>query len=127
MARQKTRIGSWWFSSRFTCGSKREVIGLRKGGSVRHQPIGAEALPVITAGYRSKVHVNQFYSTLSDNYIPHLRSLKITEIEIADVAKDLVPIWQTKVETASRLRGRIQRIFDYAEDQGLRSGASPAR
>src|SRR5665647_1037928 len=38
----------------------------------------------------------------------------------------LRPIWQTKSETASRLRGRIERVLDAAKAQGHRSGSNPA-
>jgi integrase len=39
----------------------------------------------------------------------------------------LAPIWQTKAETAARLRGRIERVLDAARVKGLRSGENPAR
>ena len=39
----------------------------------------------------------------------------------------LKPIWRTKSETASRLRGRIERVLDAAKAKGLRSGDNPAR
>jgi integrase len=38
----------------------------------------------------------------------------------------LEPIWSKKPETASRLRGRIERILDYARVRGYRSGENPA-
>ena len=38
----------------------------------------------------------------------------------------LVPIWSTKTETASRLRGRVERILDYARARGWRDGSNPA-
>jgi integrase len=86
-----------------------------------------EALPIITQGFRNPAHIQQCYSTLSASYIPHLRSKKITEIDTADIAKDLAPLWKTKGETAVRLRGRIEKILDYAEGQNLRNGNNPAR
>jgi integrase len=39
----------------------------------------------------------------------------------------LKPLWNEKPETASRLRGRIERVLDAAKAQGLRSGENPAR
>jgi hypothetical protein len=44
-----------------------------------------------------------------------------------DVLRVLRPIWQDKQETASRLRGRIEKVLDYAKAIGLRDGENPAR
>ena len=43
------------------------------------------------------------------------------------VLKVLEPIWTTKPETASRLRGRIESILDFAKVRGYRDGENPAR
>jgi len=37
------------------------------------------------------------------------------------------PIWPTRTETASRIRGRIENNLDWAAVRGLRSGVNPAR
>ena len=39
----------------------------------------------------------------------------------------LEPIWREKTETASRLRGRIESVLDYAKARGWRGGENPAR
>ncbi len=85
------------------------------------------ALPTLTSSSRNKTHKHQWESTLSDVYIPHLRSLPISDITPADVAKDLQPIWTTRPTTAKRLRGRIEKVLDFAEGKHLRSGDNPAR
>src|ERR687894_3025302 len=51
----------------------------------------------------------------------------LDEIGTDDVLGVLTPIWQTKSETASRLRGRIERVLDAARAKGLRTGENPAR
>jgi integrase len=56
-----------------------------------------------------------------------LRPKPVTEITTEDVLSVLRPIWQTKPETASRLRGRIEAVLDAARAQGHRSGENPAR
>ena len=48
-------------------------------------------------------------------------------IDTALVCKVLEPIWQTKTETANRVRGRIEVILDWAKARGLRQGDNPAR
>jgi integrase len=41
--------------------------------------------------------------------------------------KALEPIWKAKPETASRLRGRIEAVLDWATVRGYRKGENPAR
>src|SRR3974377_535299 len=52
--------------------------------------------------------------------------MPVNEIETNDVLAVLKPIWESKCETASRLRGRIERILARATVEGLRRGANPA-
>ena len=44
-----------------------------------------------------------------------------------DILRILEPIWKTKTETASRLRGRIEAVLSWATVSGHRSGDNPAR
>ena len=53
--------------------------------------------------------------------------LAVQNIDTALVMKVLEPIWSTKAETASRLRGRIEVILDWARVHGYRTGENPAR
>src|SRR5439155_2467758 len=61
------------------------------------------------------------------DYCAPLHRLPVDKITTDDVLGVLKPIWNTKPETASRLRGRIERVLDAAKAQGLRSGENPAR
>jgi integrase len=60
-------------------------------------------------------------------YAAQLSAKRLDAIETADVLEVLRPIWLSKPETASRLRGRIERVLDAAKAQGLRDGDNPAR
>lgn len=53
--------------------------------------------------------------------------MKVKTIQTADVMRVLEPIWKTTPETASRLRGRIESVIDYATAHGWRTGENPAR
>ena len=53
--------------------------------------------------------------------------LKVADIARSDVIEVLRPIWKTKTETASRLRGRLETIFDWCIRHGLRTAENPAR
>jgi hypothetical protein len=65
-------------------------------------------------------HLNTYVS-------PVFGDLPVQSIDVALVTKVLEPIWAAKPETASRLRGRIERILDWARARGFRSGENPAR
>jgi integrase len=60
-------------------------------------------------------------------YAAPLRRLPVDRISTDDVLSVLKPLWNDKPETASRLRGRIERVLDAAKAQGLRTGENPAR
>jgi integrase len=59
--------------------------------------------------------------------LPLLGKLPVLAIDTALVLRVLEPIWQTKAETASRVRGRIEAILDWAAARGFRQGENPAR
>lgn len=58
---------------------------------------------------------------------PYIGKLIVADIERAHVVKMLEPIWETKTETATRVRLHVERILDLAGVKGLRSGDNPAR
>src|SRR5271170_1423139 len=76
--------------------------------------------------WRNGKHAAQWEMTLRD-YAAPLRRLPVDTITTDDVLSVLKPLWHDKPETASRLRGRIERVLDAAKAQGLRSGENPAR
>jgi integrase len=76
--------------------------------------------------WRNEKHREQWSSTL-ETYAATLRALRIDRVETADVLAALKPIWAEKPETASRVRGRIERVLDAARAQGFRAGENPAR
>lgn len=78
-------------------------------------------------GWRNEKHVLQWRSTLATYILPIIGTLDVDEIETSHVLEILSPIWSTKPETASRVRGRIEAILDAAKVQGLRKGENPAR
>ncbi|AWN39967.1 tyrosine-type recombinase/integrase [Methylobacterium durans] len=90
---------------------------------------GAFADEVVTSlksGFRNDKHKAQWTSTLN-TYAAPLRNMPVEAIGTDDVLRVLTPIWQSKNETASRLRGRIERILDAAKAKELRTGENPAR
>jgi len=76
--------------------------------------------------WRNKKHADQWLSTLKTYAFPILGHKNLEEIDLEDVLKVLSPIWTTKTETASRLRGRLEWIFAAAITRKLRRAENPA-
>jgi len=76
--------------------------------------------------FRNAKHVAQWRMTLN-RYAAALASKTVDAITTEDVLAVLRPFWLEKNETASRLRGRIERVLDAAKAQGYRTGENPAR
>ena len=79
------------------------------------------------AGWRNAKHGAQWQATLAAHAYPVFGELPVAAIDLALVARVLEPIWRTRTETASRVRGRIEAILDWATVRGFRSGDNPAR
>lgn len=86
----------------------------------------AEWLDSVEDGFSNAKHRQQWRNTLA-TYAAPLFPLPIAEVSTAAILEVLKPIWLTKAETASRVRGRIERILDAAKVKGLRDGENPAR
>ena len=71
-------------------------------------------------------HRQQWLNTLEAYAFPHFGDVPVSAVETAHVLAALQPIWTSKPETASRLRGRIEVILDAAKTRGLRTGDNPA-
>jgi integrase len=79
------------------------------------------------AGWRNPKHAAQWPATLGTYVHPIIGGLPIQAIDTALVLKTIEPIWTTKPETASRVRGRIESVLDWAAARGYRQGENPAR
>lgn len=77
--------------------------------------------------WRNPKHRQQWQNTLKDYASPEIGSLAVSAIDTRHIGKVLDPIWRVKVETASRVRGRIERVLNWAATRGYRSGPNPAR
>jgi len=77
--------------------------------------------------WRNAKHRAQFLSTLKTYAYPVIGALPVAEIDVGLVLKVLEPIWPTKTETASRVRGRIESVLDWATVRQYRKGDNPAR
>lgn len=77
--------------------------------------------------FRNEKHRKQWRATLDGYAVPVLGRKDVADITVQDVLRVLEPIWQTKTETASRLRGRIESVLSWSAVAGYRAGDNPAR
>jgi len=114
-----------------------DPIEARKSGRVQAQLDAARSITFddcrdkfITshrAAWANDKHTKQWESTLKTYVTPVFGALPVQNVDVALVLKALEPIWTTKPETAGRVRGRIERILDWAKARGFRQGENPAR
>ena len=109
------------------------------GGQTANVPTFGECadalLESMSPSWRNEKHRAQWEVSLGKRvatrdagaFATPLRGMPVDAITTEDVLGILKPIWQTKPETASRLRGRIEAVLDAARAQGKRSGENPAR
>ena len=76
--------------------------------------------------WRNQKHGDQWVATVSKYVFPVIGAMPLDEIDTHHILEILTPIWQSKAETAARLRGRIERILSAAITRKLRTGANPA-
>lgn len=79
------------------------------------------------AGWRNAKHASQWRNTLAAYAEPTIGRLPVNEIGTNHIMEILDPIWANKTETASRVRGRIENVIDWASARGYRKGENPAR
>lgn len=107
------------------------------GAGVTFGDVAETLIENMESGWRNSKHRAQWRMTLlgktpdgekaERDYCASLRNLDVAQITTDDVFAALQPVWSTKAETASRLRGRIERVLDAAKAKGMRSGDNPAR
>lgn len=107
--------------------AERETLRLAAAQRVPFDEAAAEYIREHESTWRSLKHAQQWRSTLATYASPHFGHVAVSEVDQARVLRALAPIWKAKTETATRLRGRIEQILDWATAHGYRTGPNPAR
>jgi integrase len=79
------------------------------------------------ASWKNVKHGDQWTNTLATYAGPIIGDISVAAVDTDLVVKVLMPIWQSKTETATRLRGRIESVLDWATVSKFRTGDNPAR
>lgn len=106
---------------------QRAAARLAAASSMTFSDCAAAYVDSEKAGWRNAKHAAQWKSTLDTYAGPVFGALPVQAVDTAMVLRVLEPIWPTKNETASRVRGRIESVLDWATARGYRKGENPAR
>lgn len=79
------------------------------------------------SSWKNAKHADQWKSTLATYASPIIGALPVADVDTDLLVKVLSPIWGAKTETATRVRGRIESILDWATVSKFRQGDNPAR
>ncbi|MCP3704096.1 MAG: tyrosine-type recombinase/integrase [Alteromonas sp.] len=110
--------------------AKREIEAAQKREErkqVTFDEIAAVYIEANRPNWSNPKHAQQWANTLKTYATPEIGKLFIADIDTDDILNVLNPIWQSKNETATRLRGRIEKVIDYAKARKLRTDENPAR
>lgn len=106
---------------------QRMVLAAQAAAEKTFRWCAEEFLQAKASEWSNPKHKQQWENTLETYAMPHLGQLNVSLIDIPHVLACLEPIWHSKNETASRLRGRIESVLDWAAVRKYRTGENPAR
>lgn len=107
--------------------AKRSALAAAQASALTFSDAAAKYIAANEAGWKNAKHAGQWTSTLETYAYPSIGKIQVSAIETQHIVGILEPIWKTKTETASRLRGRIEAVLDWAKVRGYRKGDNPAR
>jgi integrase len=111
-------------------------------GELAFDAAARELIASMAPSWRNAKHRAQWHMTLlgemppdeagkvrktEQDYCAAISTKPVSKVTTEDALKVLKPLWQTRPETASRLRGRCERVWDYAKARGHCSGENPFR
>jgi integrase len=107
--------------------ARRDAARIEAAKAITFRQCAAAYIEAHKAGWRNAKHAAQWAATLDTYANPAFGDLPVQAVDTALVMKAVEPIWATKPETATRVRGRIESILDWATTRGFRRGENPAR
>jgi integrase len=107
--------------------AQRAAQRLEEARSVRFQDCAEQLIASHEAGWRNAKHRQQWRNTLATYAYPVLGKMPVADVDTDRVLRVIQPLWTSKTETASRLRGRIEAVLSWAKARELRTGENPAQ
>lgn len=107
--------------------AKHNKIKVDAATAISFKECAEKYISVHSDGWKNAKHLSQWQNTLAAYVYPTFGDLPVSAIDTGLVMRALEPIWATKTETASRVRGRIESVLDWAKALEYREGENPAR
>lgn len=104
----------------------RSALRAASAQSITFRDAAAAYVKAHAPSWRNPKHRQQWANTLEAYAHPVIGDMLVSHVTLAHVLAILEPIWHEKTETASRLRGRMEAVLDWAKGRGYRSGDNPA-
>jgi integrase len=105
---------------------RKQALILEQARTITFKDVAEAYLELHLNSFRNPKHRQQWRNTLASYVFPKIGNMIVADIGPADVLRCIEPIWNTKRETASRVRQRVERILDYATTRQYRTGDNPA-
>ena len=105
---------------------KKAALIAQTSSAITFEKFALEVIESKRIEWTNEKHAAQWEATLREYAFPVIGHKRLDVIDMEDILKILQPIWNTKTETASRLRGRLEWILAAATTRKLRSGINPA-
>ena len=87
----------------------------------------ADYIKMKSTEFRNPRQEQQWTNSLTTYALPHIGKVPVRDIELPHIKAVLDPIWQTKTETANRVRARMENILGWSAVHGYRSNENPAK
>ena len=107
--------------------ARRDAARIEAAKAITFRQCATAYIEAHKAGWRNAKHAAQWTATLETYAYPAFGDLPVQSVDTGLVMRAVEPIWATKPETATRVRGRIESILDWAATRGFRRGENPAR
>lgn len=95
-------------------GSKRAQRQLEAAKKLLFRDAARQCIKAKSAEWSNSKHAGQWAATLETYAFPSIGDMDVTSIDTQHILALLEPIWNTKTETASRVRGRVETVLDWA-------------
>lgn len=105
----------------------RSVLAAARAAALTFEQCAITFIAVKETEWANSKHAQQWRNTLATYAYPVIGKLLVRDVEQSHVLRILEPIWADKTETATRLRGRIESVLDWATVREYRTGDNPAR
>ncbi len=105
----------------------KSLLRAEQASAVTFEDAAIKFIATKSGEWKNKKHAAQWAATLQTYAFPVIGKMHVQDIRQVHILAILEPIWTTKTETATRVRGRIENIWDSAKTRGHFTGENPAR